>query len=57
MKFIVRYTNVEYYEKVYEAESEDAAVEAYYNDDKLFESGPYESGMEIVEVCEAGSLD
>ena len=51
-KFTVRYESTEYYEKTYEADSFDEAEKMYYMDDKLFESTPYESNMELIEVVD-----
>lgn len=49
-KYVVQYSSVEYYEKVYEANSEDEAIQAYYDDDKLFESSPYDLEGDILKV-------
>ena len=57
-KYIVRYASREYYEKEYEADSFDDAVAKYYKDDKLFDSSPYDSDMDIIEIeNEEGVLD
>ena len=57
-KYIVRYESREYYEKEYEADSFDDAVAKYYEDDKLFDSSPYDSDMDIIEIeNEEGLLD
>ena len=57
-KYIVRYESREYYEKEYEADSFDDAVAKYYEDDKLFDSSPYDSDMDIIEIeNEEGVLD
>ena len=57
-KYIVRYESREYYEKEYEADSFDDAVAKYYEDDKLFDSSPYDSDTDIIEIeNEEGVLD
>ena len=49
-KYIVRYESREYYEKEYEADSFDDAVAKYYEDDNLFDSSPYDSDTDIIEI-------
>ena len=57
-KYLIRYESREYYEKEYEADSFDDAVAKYYEDDKLFDSSPYDSDMDIIEIeNEEGVLD
>ena len=51
-KYTVRYEFREYYEKTYEADSFDEAEKMYYMDDRLFESTPYESNMELIEIVD-----
>ena len=49
-KYVVRFESREYYEKEYEADSFDEAVDRFYEDDKLFESHPYDSDISLIEV-------
>ena len=49
-KYTVRYKSIEYYKKVYEADSIDDATEMYYNDDRLWDGTPYDSYMNILEI-------
>ena len=49
-KYTIRYSHTEYYEVEYEAESEDAAIDMYYNDANRFMGKPYDSDTGIFEV-------
>jgi hypothetical protein len=55
-KFTVRYESTDYYQKTYEADSFDEAEKMYYMDDKLFESSPYDSNTELIEVVDEEGL-
>jgi len=50
--FIVRYECVESYEREYEADSQEDAEQMYYEDDKLFESSPRWSEVNLIDVEE-----
>ena len=57
-KYTVRFRSIEYYEKQYEASSFDEAVQKYYDDDRLFDSSPYDSDCELDEIVdEEGNVD
>lgn len=57
-KYLVRYKSEEYYEKEYEADSFEEAERLYYEDDGLWESGPYDSDTSIIEIeDENGRVD
>lgn len=51
-KYTVRYECREYYEKTYEADSFDEADTMFYSDDKLFESSPYDSDVDLIEIVD-----
>lgn len=52
-KYNIRYTMTEYYEKQYESDNYEGALDAWSNDDRLFEGKPYESILDLddVESC------
>ena len=55
-KYTVRYECREYYEKTYEADSFDEADTMFYSDDKLFESSPYDSDVDLIEIVNEDGL-
>jgi hypothetical protein len=55
-KYTVRYESREYYEKTYEADSFDEADTMFYSDDKLFESSPYDSDVDLIEIVNEDGL-
>lgn len=51
-RYIVRYESTEYYQKTYEADSFDEATSMYFADGSLFDSSPYGSNTELIEIVD-----
>lgn len=51
-KYVVRYESIDYYEKEYEASSYEDAEQMFHEDDKLFESTPHGSSIELIDTEE-----
>ena len=49
-KYMVRFQSIEYYEKEYEADSVDDAIQMYYNSDGWYWGTPYDTETAITEV-------
>ena len=52
-KYLISYESIEYYQKEYEAASYEDAQALFESDDKLWESTPMGSSVELLEIEES----